>query len=636
MGKGVKKERNSCLFKEYNQLDMQVEGMCNACYEFYKYGPNSVRRHALNTIGVCLLLYPNTKENWTPYESNVSFWYDRLGKNSTSATTTTNVDAASVAIAATGTDTNTDTVIKRKRTSGIRFVAEPGSGKMDCERQISLSRQRTNRRSRQNIEAETTTILSRMDALPKRVQNAMFSPFLDRTRNTREGRTCIAQKFRKMAGNSGTITLSTKGTSDTAVSLSKKTFRETQEGVALLLNPLDPTTTLQRMKGRSPSPLPQAYIRRSIQELQTVPEEVLPQPPDNILIEQGLEDKPRWRDRYSMNQVSMDEIEAVRNDCGPLLLEKVRSLLRPSDRRPFLAGLHGKGHTRAAVTNGLWMEEKITKSEWNKIGIHNRWPGPFEPVEKEPIFRARVHQDLLIKLLRFLDSPGNLQKYTFGTTFGALDCVELAKVDRIQSLKTLATRFVMGLNSEVESFEQVPLSEERYTIINKETFYRCKKKRDHEGKCKFTVKGSVSFTTAKNLVESLTSTDMVALSGLDDVKVEKGRDNFIALRDLAKEFSSTTQEAEAMTDRIDNQEIFYQTDYMPHLQRHGTNWCNCLTCGFHDKKQPDDMVCQFIDDHEPSCTKCTDGFAIICDLKEAIERRFEEKQADYKINYNLK
>ena len=165
------------------------------------------------------------------------------------------------------------------------------------------------------------------------------------------------------------------------------------------------------MKGRIslPSPSSQGYgRRRSIQQLETVREEVLPQPPDNILIEQGLENKPRWRDCYSMNQVPMDEIEAVCNNCGPLLLEKVRSLLRPSDRRPFLAGLHGKGHTRAAVTNGLRIEEKIIELEWNKIRIHNRWPGPFEPVEKEPIFRVCVHQDLLIKSLQFLDSPGNL------------------------------------------------------------------------------------------------------------------------------------------------------------------------------------------------------------------------------------
>ena len=72
---------------------------------------------------------------------------------------------------------------------------------------------------------------------------------------------------------------------------------------------------------------------------------------------------------------------------------------------------------------------------------------------------------------------------------------------------------------------------------------------------------------------------------------------------------------------------------MPHLQRHGTHLCNCLTCGFNDKKQPDVMVCQFIDDHEPSCTKCTEGFAIICELKEAIKKKFEDKQAEYKLNY---
>ena len=241
------------------------------------------------------------------------------------------------------------------------------------------------------------------------------------------------------------------------------------------------------------------------------------------------------------------------------------------------------------------MKQKITKCEWNKIGIHNRWPGPFQPVEKEPIFRSRVPQETLIKLLQFLDSPGNLQKYAFGTmireTFGGCDYVELAKVDRIQSLRTLATKFVMGLNSEVESFGTVPLSEERCTHINKDTFCRCKRNRDHVGKCKFTVKGSVSYTTAKDLVESLTSADMVALSGLDDTKVEKGRDNFIALRNLAKEFSQTTQEAEAMIDRIDKTEMFYQTDYMSRLQRHGTHLCNYLTCGFNNKKQPAVMVC---------------------------------------------
>ena len=91
--------------------------------------------------------------------------------------------------------------------------------------------------------------------------------------------------MRKLSGKSGPITLSTKGVSDTAVSLSRKTLRETQEGFARLLNPDDSTITLQRMKGISPlrssSQLlsQQVFSRRPIQELQTIREEVLPPSP---------------------------------------------------------------------------------------------------------------------------------------------------------------------------------------------------------------------------------------------------------------------------------------------------------------------------------------------------------------------
>ena len=49
-------------------------------------------------------------------------------------------------------------------------------------------------------------------------------------------------------------------------------------------------------------------------------------------------------------------------------------------------------------------------------------------------------------------------------------------------------------------------------------------------------------TTIYELVNSLTNKDMVALSGLDDVKVEKGRHNFIALRSIAEEVFTTPQE----------------------------------------------------------------------------------------------
>ena len=228
MGRGAKKERNSCLFKEDKQIGMQVQEMCNPCYELYKYGSTPVHRYGLKTTGVCFLLHPNNKENWTPYDPKKTFWYDRLEKNSSDATTTTTTTIDTIV-----------TVMKRKRTPVVPYIAEPGSAKMECERQPTLSHKRTNRRSHQNMDQEKATILSKVGSLPKRVQHEIFSPILDSTANIREGRTCIAQKIRKLSGKSGPITLSTKGVSDTAVSLSRKTLRETQEGFALLLNPID-------------------------------------------------------------------------------------------------------------------------------------------------------------------------------------------------------------------------------------------------------------------------------------------------------------------------------------------------------------------------------------------------------------
>ena len=107
--------------------------------------------------------------------------------------------------------------------------------------------------------------------------------------------------------------------------MSNKTLRETQEGLAVTLNPVDSRTTLQRIKSQLSS-LPSsglAYSRCPIQELQSIPEEMLPQPTEDELEEQVLEDNPIWRDRRSMNQVSMDEIEAVRQDSGPMLLKHI-------------------------------------------------------------------------------------------------------------------------------------------------------------------------------------------------------------------------------------------------------------------------------------------------------------------------
>ena len=278
-----------------------------------------------------------------------------------------------------------------------------------------------------------------------------------------------------------------------------------------------------------------------------------------------------------MIHVTQQQIEVVHNDLGELL-PYVRRMTRSRDRRPYLAMLKKKKHSRAAVCHALDMKQKINDTEWKEIGIHAKYPGPLQPVPKTQIFRSRVPQAILLKLLRFLEDPGNLQKFAFGTMareiLGGTDFVQLDRVDMMQKLQTLATKFIMGLISEMENMESQLPHEERCEEVNRNTFCRCRKKRGHAGNCKWTPKGSICETTAKNLIASLTGNEMKALCGLDDTKVEKGRDNFIALRDMADTICNTSEEAKVIKDSIDEVEIFHQSNFMQHLQKHGTHECN--------------------------------------------------------------
>ena len=360
---------------------------------------------------------------------------------------------------------------------------------------------------------------------------------------------------------------------------------------------------------------------------------------DDYLPQKRKKKGDNWKGNKSMQHVTLQQIEAARSDLG-VLLPYVRRMTRTRDRRMYLAMLSKKKHTRAAVCHALDMKQKINDTEWKEIGIHARYPGPLQPVPKTQIFRSRVPQAILLKLLNFLEDPGNLQKFAFGTMareiLGGTDYVELDKVERMQKLQTLATKFILGLNSEMENMESLLPHEERCEHVNRNTFCRCRKKRNHTGKCKWTPKGSICETTAKNLIESMTGNDMIALCGLDDTKVEKGRDNFIALRDMADDICNTSEEAKVIKDGIDEVEIFHQSNFMQHLQQNGTHECNCLTCGFYNKKQPNDIVCQHVDSHQPSCEQCSKGFAIILQLQEQITEKYEEKQKLFQIDYNLK
>jgi hypothetical protein len=89
-------------------------------------------------------------------------------------------------------------------------------------------------------------------------------------------------------------------------------------------------------------------------------------------------------------------------------------------------------------------------------------------------------------------------------------------------------------------------------------------------------------TTLTAFIKTLTGHDIKKHSGLDDVKVLKGTENWNRLRRLCNLLAPSVEPRLVMASRIDKLEIFYQKDYTAHLQRIGDHQCHCLTCGFCD------------------------------------------------------
>ena len=113
---------------------------------------------------------------------------------------------------------------------------------------------------------------------------------------------------------------------------------------------------------------------------------------------------------------------------------------------------------------------------------------------------------------------------------------------------------------------------------------RCVKHCEHCRKCAYRHKAvsPISLTTAKRLISALTAGEVKKLTGLDDVKVFKGRDNFQKQRKLVEKFFEIGSEKDQILKDIDEVEMFYVTDFIPHLHRESEFKCNCLTCGFRD------------------------------------------------------
>jgi hypothetical protein len=136
-----------------------------------------------------------------------------------------------------------------------------------------------------------------------------------------------------------------------------------------------------------------------------------------------------------------------------------------------------------------------------------------------------------------------------------------------------------------KDINEIPEDKHRCTKLDQTAenkFLRCMQGRKHKGNCKFTVTDSICPDTVCTLVASLTAGDIKSLSGLDDLKVLKGRDNFIGLREFAKKVCDDGEETKRLIEQIDECKVYHQTDFVPHLMRTGSHNCNCLTCGFNE------------------------------------------------------
>jgi hypothetical protein len=291
--------------------------------------------------------------------------------------------------------------------------------------------------------------------------------------------------------------------------------------------------------------------------------------------------------RRSLKRLDLQQ-EALRSEIGNSILAHVATLTQPRERRPFLAAAAAKKKHRKNTVEAVF-GINITHDEWHKISVHAVYPGPFVEAPRKPFSRNKVNKDILVKMLRFLDLPGNLQKYAFGrkivAVFHQTSHVELDNVARMKKLKRLAAEFVCALSGELDNINisaaepGVPESDKRCQLLEEATFRRCMCPRGHAENHKFTPKGSMCMTTAMELINSLTFTEVKRLTGLDDVKVSKGRDNFEQMRQLAKIYCPAGTYL-PMVKRIDDHELFCQTDLTLHFKLVGGHCCSCLTCGF--------------------------------------------------------
>lgn len=610
-------DKYDCRWR-YNKYGGLKENMCESCQYFSEHDYRFWRSRNIKTTGKCSFLFgPNNNSSSPNYLSSDN---ETTSSNKViGATTTTSSSTTSSLVCGTTTPSavTRSTMVSRKQKNVTNY--EPTHNSIRPTRH-----------------------------LPKKKQK-IIQPTLDKLKGTQDGRKAL---MRAISVDPSKVSLPTGGTSKSAISKTKTSISNIANGLVDILSQKVPE---QR----------QSIAEKVCESLQS---ESSTSKDTSIITMTPL---------HTPTESSIDAEEkhkAIMDDLASLTIEQIKGLKKRQLQRPFLALLRKPGlenkHTRENVEKSLGIT--ITMQEWKNIGIHASFPGPLNPVIKKQIRRCRVDDTVLEKLLQYLDSPGNLQKYAFGTklieVMDGTDIATLARVDRHKKLESLVTGF---LEKMLEDLSDI-IDDELHSDINRcdkkdnKTCRNCIKNQGHSGKCEFSPKNTISRTALRDLISTLTGSDIKKLSGLDDVKVVQGRESFDTQRDLAKKYG---MEAELVKE-IDDVELYYQTEFIDHLEEVSSNMCNCLTCGFYNKSKlldienninklshccsnsnshfcyvlhcqnnikglPHNVVCPKKSTHLPCCTKCGRGFGILKELETKVCSELEEYKKGTPMEENL-
>lgn len=240
------------------------------------------------------------------------------------------------------------------------------------------------------------------------------------------------------------ININKGGTSQAAISKTKKTMGAAVTGLAKMVAPGNPD--LARNLGVAASFATNPSIPPVIESQSN--NNSAPNARAEAVIAQSAATAANIasRNASASKEKKMRDLE---QEMGTALIDMLKNAPSPRESRPFLAAFASR-HDKPTVEAVL--EKKISDDEWNKIRKHALFPGAFEPVETSAIYRRKVPSAYLERLIMAIEEPGNIQRVAFGKKIapilGGCNYVELDSIARSKPLMAIVTEFILALDAE--------------------------------------------------------------------------------------------------------------------------------------------------------------------------------------------